>query len=301
MSPNNQIVAPKKGPSKLERAKFGPGMLLQHEDLEQLNVYTRELSRLLFRSFFGCGVICGLVVSVDVRCGKVAVTVAKGVALDCGGDPIHVPQTQHVVIDEHCGPDVPSPLWVVLCGIEKCCAPRTAMCATDDDESSPVCTRERDWFEIRVLRERPECVCACPDSEHGLLDSDSNCKCANPVHECYKDHYDGKCGCTCGDCAECDCDCVLLARLDRSGDPENPTWDVDHRVRRFIRPVLMRDPQVEIELTPIYQDQGSSQTEADTQTTRPIQTRRRGRRQAAGRGGSAGQHIDPGDEDVPVV
>jgi hypothetical protein len=41
---------------------------------------------------------------------------------------------------------------------------------------------------------------------------------------------------------------VLLARLDESGDdPDHPAWTPDHRVRRFVRPVLMRDPQVEIE------------------------------------------------------
>ena len=67
-------------------------MLLQHEDLEQLNVYTRELNRLMFRSLFGCGVVCGLVVGTDVKCGKVNVTVGSGLALDCQGDPIYVPQ-----------------------------------------------------------------------------------------------------------------------------------------------------------------------------------------------------------------
>jgi hypothetical protein len=39
---------------------------------------------------------------------------------------------------------------------------------------------------------------------------------------------------------------VLLARLERP-DPAEPDWIADHRVRRFVRPVLMRDPQVEIE------------------------------------------------------
>ena len=59
MNANNQPLARAKGTSTLVRAKFGPGMLLQHDDLEQLNVYTRELNRLMFRSLFGCGVVCG--------------------------------------------------------------------------------------------------------------------------------------------------------------------------------------------------------------------------------------------------
>jgi hypothetical protein len=240
----------------LARAKFGPGMLLQHEDLEQLNVYTRDLSRLMFRSLFGCGVVCGLVVGTEVKCGKVNVTVGSGLALDCQSDPIYVPQPQSICIDEECDPTIPSPLWVVLCGTEKCCVPRTSMCSSDDDEAASVCTRERDGFEIRIMRTRPQCTCSCPnlDSEPAAYESrqpghHSECWCADPHDPCYRDHYAGKCGCGCEDCEACDCDCVLLARLDRDDSKQDyyPVWKADHRVRRFIRPVLMRDPQVQIE------------------------------------------------------
>jgi len=122
------------------------------------------------------------------------------------------------------------------------------MCASDEDESPSVCTREREYFEIRIVRTRPRCACSCPEPDPQLALLDDKCKCVNPEHKCYVDHYAGKCGCDCEDCAKCDCDCVLLARLDRTGDdPEHPVWTADHRVRRFVRPVLMRDPQVEIE------------------------------------------------------
>jgi hypothetical protein len=272
MTSNNQPLATAKGTSTLVRAKFGPGMLLQHEDLEQLNVYTRELNRLMFRSLFGCGVVCGLVVDTEVKCGKVNVLVGSGLALDCQGDPIYVPKPMSIVLDEECDPHIDSPLWVVLCGTEKCCAPRTSVCASDEDESPSVCTRERDGYEIRIVRNRPHCVCSCParDEEHQkgdrtdkmqqqeqvetrqeLLDrmrdrSDNKCKCADPK-PCHEDHYAGKCGCDCEDCANCDCDCVLLARLEKCGDADHPEWEAGHRVRRFVRPVLMCDPQAEIE------------------------------------------------------
>ena len=273
MNTNNQPVATAKGTSTLVRAKFGPGMLLQHEDLEQLNVYTRELNRLMFRSLFGCGVVCGLVVDTAVKCGKVNVLVGSGLALDCQGDPIYVPKPVSIVLDEECDPNIRGPLWIVLCGTEKCCAPRTAVCASDEDESPSVCTREHDGYEIRIVRNRPHCVCRCPgrDEEHQkgdradklqqqeqvetrqeLLDrmrdrSDNKCKCADP-EPCHHDHYAGKCGCDCEDCGNCDCNCVLLARLHECGKDQNhPEWRTDHRVRRFVRPVLMRDPQVEIE------------------------------------------------------
>jgi hypothetical protein len=176
--------------------------------------------------------------------------VDSGLALDCQGDPIHVPQPQKLVLDEGCDPNLKGPLWVVLCGTEKCCAPRAAMCESDEDESPPVCTRERDWFEIRIVRAPPRCTCGCP--EPGPKSTTQNlpgneCRCVNPEHTCYAAHYAGKCGCDCEDCADGDCDCVLLARLDQDKDKDpagQPVWTLDHRVRRFVRPVLMRDPQV---------------------------------------------------------
>jgi hypothetical protein len=259
MSGTNKTVPSSKGTSTLVRPKFAPGMLLQHEDLDQLSAYTRELNRLMFRSLFGCGVICGLVVKPGEHCGQAIVTIGSGVALDCAGDPIHVPKEQRIVIEDDCLPSQGSPLWVVLCATVRCCAPRTSLCPSDDDDSESVCTRERDGFEIRVLPERPKCACSCVDEEDdaGQTQSEgqlvirgkreSDCYCVDPTLACYQDHYAGICGCTCDDCSGgAGCNCVILARLDRDQDREKGTgvWSVDHSVRRFIRPVLMRDPQV---------------------------------------------------------
>ena len=262
MNKTNVTVASTKDTSILVRSRFGPGMLLQHEDLEQLNVYTRELSRLLFRSFFGCGVICGLGVTPEVdSCNKVFVTVGAGLALDCSGDPVHVPKDKRFAIDENCDPDLPDTLWVVLCGATKHCAPRTSMCADDDDQATSVCTRERDMFEIRVVSgDRPKCACGCAEPSSASSDptysalkgssenegSKDHCLCADPIPDCYAGHYAGTCGCTCGDGSNCDCECVLLAKLTKV----ETEWTVDHRVRRFIRPVLMRDPLGKAVVTP---------------------------------------------------
>src|SRR4029453_41257 len=151
----------KKGTSTLVRPRFAPGMLLQHEDLDQLSTYTRELSRLLFRSFFGCGVVCGLVVKTDPKCGEDTIVVGAGLGLDCAGDPIYVPKDVRVVLDENCEPNPNDVLWVVLCATTKCCAPRAPMCPSDDDDDEIAsCTRERAGFEIRVVAERPKCACS---------------------------------------------------------------------------------------------------------------------------------------------
>jgi hypothetical protein len=268
-----------KGTSKLVRPRFGPGMLLQHEDLELLNSYTRDLSRLLFGSLFGCGVICGLVVKVDPKCGKFYINVGAGVALACSGDPIHVPTDQSFPLSEDCPPDIDGPLWVVLCSYSKCCAPRPSLCESDDDETKSECTRERDGFEIRVLPERPDCVCGCPEPAPPTNGNPNNqgtntaavpipaqqpgridCQCVDPASPCYEAHYNGLCGCNCDDCNDCDCKCILLARIDHKTNADGvDIWSTDHSVRRFIRPLLMRDPQ-----PPLDQAQAQAMTEEET-------------------------------------
>jgi hypothetical protein len=252
MSGTNATVSRVTGTSTLVRPRFEPGMLLQHDDLEQVSSYTRELNRLMFRSLFGCGVVCGLVVKTDHNCGKDIAVIGAGLALDCRGDPIYVPSDEPIVINDDCDPNLESPLWVVLCRTSKRCAPRTAMCPSDEEETSSVCTRERDGYEIRIVRQKPNCICYCkpPIRQPAFA---SECRCVDPTLPCYTDHYAGICGCNCDESpgGSCDCDCILLATLNR--DSERTPWKADHHLRRFVRPVLMRDPQVEEERTPADQ------------------------------------------------
>jgi hypothetical protein len=200
----------------------------------------------MMRSLFGCGVVCGLCVRVSFACNKLTVVVEPGVALDCEGDPIHVPKTTTITIDPECDIDsLADPLFVVLRGFEKCCAPRAAVCSSDEDEVASACTREQYWYEIQVRDELPDCVCRCSlpeqDDEGSEDASEEPCRCADPDRDCYKDHYGGKCTCACPGCTTCKCEWILLAQLDKTGDTEKP-WAAERRVRRFVRPVLMRDP-----------------------------------------------------------
>lgn len=260
MSKQNGTVVTHKGKAMLERPKFSPGMLLQHEDLDLMTAYTQKLSRLMFRSLFGCGVICGLVVETKRECEKEYVVIQPGVGLDCSGYPVHVPQAQKLALDEQYASENKGPLWVVLCGTVMRCALRTSLCPAGEDEAPTVYTQERDGFEIRVLSgDKPAmCVCGCIEEYKGDC-KDNDCRCVDPNHPCYKDHYEGKCNCQCDDCSECDCNCILLARLDVKPEQELKAelasleaadnqkalpslWKAQHSVRRFIRPVLMRDP-----------------------------------------------------------
>jgi len=248
----NQPIATVKGMSPLTTAKFGPGMLLQSDDLEQLSNYTRDLSRLLFRSFFGCGVVCGLDIPdpQPVQCGKLVFTVNPGLALDCCGDPIYVPQPQPITVDTSCNQD--TQLWVVLCGTRKCCAPRPAMCSADDQDSPSVCTRERYGFELRVLNDSSQvtCMCGCgskdnctPQAAFNPSSTQNMCQCADPAMSCNQNHYNGICDCSCIDSSncQCQCDCILLAQL-TTQDQQN--WTVDYSGRCFIRPMRIRDPKL---------------------------------------------------------
>jgi hypothetical protein len=257
MNANANIVKLEKGTSNLVRPRFSPGLLLRDDDLRTGVDYTRELSRLLFRSLFGCGVVCGLEVEVGLKCGKLVVTINPGVALNGCGDPIHVPDPVQISVDPTCGEKIPAALWVILCRTEKCCAPRSTVCGCEEEDSASVCTREREGFEIRLLKEMPEekCICRCderaPPARRSAPEA-SECWCADPCSECYAKHYQGLCECEC-----CDPDCVLLAVLRQAGEADldieadgETEWVPNHSVRRFVRPVLMRDPVVFRERAP---------------------------------------------------
>src|SRR6478735_4600712 len=126
MSANSKVATLVTGNSSLMKPRFSPGLLLRDDDLNQGVDYTRDLSRLLFRTLLGCGVVCGLRVSSEYKCNQLVVSVAEGVALDCHGDPIHVPTTQPIPIDASCGQTILDEMWVIMKRTEKCRAPRAA-------------------------------------------------------------------------------------------------------------------------------------------------------------------------------
>lgn len=277
MSDKCKVGDCQRGDSSLIRPHFTEGLLLQDDDLTAGVTYTRALSRLMFRTLFGCGVLCGLRVSKPRKeCGALKIDVDKGVALSCLGDPIELLKAQTISIDP-CKVDVGKELWIVLRGTEKCCAPRTAMCS--DDENTPsTCTRERDGFELCAVASRPACACGCakltpppapapqqpaaatpppaaaappvppgpcgasePSAESPpAANTPCHCNQRTGTNACYEKYYQGECPCGC-----CDCEWIILAVVNQIGDTDD--WKIDHSVRRFVRPVLMRDWVVEQE------------------------------------------------------
>jgi hypothetical protein len=263
--------------SVLERPRYQAGLLLEDTDLTAAVKYTRDMSRLLFRSLFGCGVICGLDVTALLTCNrsKIEVTIAPGIALDCSGNPIYVPKAFKVTYDSKCKP-LPTKLWVTICYVEKCCGPRDISCSADDD-GQMVQTRVIDGFEVRLYPNWPDCACSCLKPPEGQPSSGDECcddEASNtaapppppppapppapaaassgadaipepnpPICECFYDHWNGKCDC------ECCCNCVFIAFVNVELDSHdvsifenheaNPALHVDRKGVRWIRPMLV--------------------------------------------------------------
>jgi hypothetical protein len=151
------------GRGSLVWPRFTPGLLLLDEDLTAGVDYTRELSRLLFRNLFGCGVICGLTVTGQEATGRcLTVAVDCGLALDCIGDPVQVRQPKSLTIMATCEKTLPGEVWVALRRCEHECMPRELACPPEAGGQSSAKTRAIDCYEIAVLDHRPAKACGCP-------------------------------------------------------------------------------------------------------------------------------------------
>lgn len=236
----------------LIRPKFSAGLLLQDDDLTQAVDYLRGVTRMLFRSMLGCGVLCGFEVTPSLVCNDhhLSIDIAKGVALDCNGDLIELPEATNIEYRQPCiqgAAELPKEVWIVICHSEKDCSPRDTLCSTQDGELSPVYTRTREGYELKVIEvknsEPPPNCCACVSTYGKKATSPGASTCCNYIaipadDNCYSHHYQGDCAC------DCQCDCIVLARVLLVKGREDQGWqaEADHSVRRYIRPVLMRDP-----------------------------------------------------------
>jgi hypothetical protein len=255
MTTQKELGDPANGKSTLVRPRFTAGLMLQDDDLTLAVDYVGNLSRLLFKSLFGCGVICGLEVTPSDACG-LTVKVDKGLAFDCHGDPVELPGEASIVVQELIAPPTIRQLWVAIKRKEYHCSPRTAVCAPEEeDQSTQVATRLRDGYELRLFEALPDCTCVC-DAKKTVqgghvqnVQQQVGAVTANPGRnvyytvedDCYKGHYERKCAC------DCCCQWVVLGRVFYAPDPRTNNiekWQVDYAWRRVVRPVLARDLKV---------------------------------------------------------
>jgi len=235
----------------LERPRYSPGLILEDSDLSSAVDYTRALSRLLFRNLFGCGVICGLTVKIDVECG-LNVTVAPGLALDGCGDPLQLPAPVTIAFDKRKADQLGTAgtnFWVALCGKEKLCQPRALVCDADDYDGATQATRIRALSEVSISFDEPACVCGCPKAQPGAAPAQAApadaaagrteaASVGDPCHDEHESRVDCAEDCGCGTACDCGC-CVLLAKATIGADGN---WTVQHKgVRRLVRAALVAD------------------------------------------------------------
>jgi hypothetical protein len=239
----------------LERPRYSPGLILEDGDLTAAVDYGRSLSRLLFRNLFGCGVVCGLVVRAEKECG-LQIRVEPGLALDGCGDPIEVPGTVTIALDrakvdalesqwKNNDKDPPPEFWVVLCGKEKMCKPRSLVCDADEFDGATQPTRIRALAEVSLSSTPPQCVCGCQQPPHTPPlppQSDAQMK-EVECHDGHKNRAECAPDCGCGTACSCGC-CVLLGRVVAYKKADGTVdWRAMSRgYRRFIRPAMLPDP-----------------------------------------------------------
>lgn len=223
----------------LERPRYSPGLILEDSDLTAAVDYTRDLNRMMFRSLFGCGVVCGLTGTADEKCG-LTVVVNPGLAIAPCGDPINVSREVKFVIDK------PDPnrtdYWILLRNKQRTCENRAVMCDDDDDDAPNQPTRIKDCAEVSLAAELPDCACAHWELRKRLKE-DANAATtllANP------ELGTEQLNCDCPSCdAECGCGCdeyIVIGWVHKF----EAGWAVLHRgVRRFIRPALQPDSDEE--------------------------------------------------------
>jgi len=83
--------------NKLKRLRFFHGMLLDDRDFRDEQIYHIEKRRLLNRALYGWGVVCGL--ALCGKPGKHWLRITPGLAFDCCGNEIWVPEAVPIDLD----------------------------------------------------------------------------------------------------------------------------------------------------------------------------------------------------------
>jgi hypothetical protein len=248
-------MSPLKLPEKtkatpIEMVKFRDGMIVTAEDLEAAMRYPVSIFQTLVRSYFGCGVVCGLDLKPDPKAGDrdpktnafptFVVCVGRGVALDCLGFPLELcgPVKIDLTPDPcRCEPP-PEEVCIAIRRITSDEAPRDA-CACDADDPRFQCSRVRDHVLIKVflpdeLDDLAGCLCAKPRTGDGAD------KCCAPEDEEEPNTpggaVEGLCDClrTCSDCDCCEDSWVLLGCVTLS---EDGIVRVDQSRRKYVKPI----------------------------------------------------------------
>lgn len=142
-------------PTTTESVKFRDGMIVTAEDLDAAMRYPASLLHTVLRSYFGCGVVCGLGLRVKeaaVDGPTWVVCVDRGVAIDCNGYPIELCAPVELDLSPEacaCEPP-PEEVCIALRRITSDEAPPDA-CSCDVDDPRFDCRRTRDHVVVKAF------------------------------------------------------------------------------------------------------------------------------------------------------
>jgi hypothetical protein len=186
-------------PSSTEAVVFTDGMLVTADDLQAAMHYPLSVVQVLLRSYFGCGIICGLEVTgpkeredliekpgCEPERGYV-VKIAPGVALGCDGYPIEL--CSEVKLDlspDPCGcPIEAAQTRFIAIRRERASEPSSrGRCGCGGGDPQHQCTRQRDHILIQAFDAPPKGACMQPPALHPADKRESLCDCLRHCSDC---------------------------------------------------------------------------------------------------------------------
>lgn len=221
-----------------EAVRFSDGMLVTAEDLTAAGRYPLDVLQVLVRSYFGCGIVCGLKVGrppasgnssangtgTNANCppdtASFVIQVDRGVALDCHGFPLELcaPLKLDLTPDPCSCDDPPTELCIAIRHVTSDSAPKASCgCSTPSDHAQ--CSRVRDHVEVAAFpcEDLPENTCkAAPKNPDDTAPS---------LCDCLKDCAGERC---CGE------SWVLIGRVTLNVDGVVATFEDG---RQYVKPV----------------------------------------------------------------
>lgn len=226
-----------------ETAKFHDGMIVHAEDLEAATHYPVSLLQTVLRSYFGCGVVCGLELGrMTPHEGEPSwvVTVGRGLAVDCQGFPLELacPIKLDFTPDPCSSEPPPGQAYIAIRRITSDEA-TSDPCGCSQEPADKDCNRLRDWALVRAftqaqLDELPDGICRHEGKGNERGAGHRDC-----AEETENEENTGDATDWCAplkDCGRCSCDgsWVLLGTI---GLGDSGVSDPDTRDRRWVKPV----------------------------------------------------------------
>ena len=226
-------------PTSIESVKFRDGMIVTADDLDAAQRYPASLLHTVLRSYFGCGVVCGLGLRVKKTIAKPnwVVCVDRGVAIDCQGYPIELCASVELDLSpDHCDCDAPpEQVCIALRRITSDEAPHDA-CSCDIDGPHFDCRRIRDHVVVKAFSKAefdalPETVCrrtsAGKEGPKGQAKNGGTVSSPQSWSDALCDSFTACPECTCGECWVL-LGCVSLKEgegiTDKPPDTSNRRW-----------------------------------------------------------------------------